>query len=191
MPTRLAINGFGRIGRAVVRAAVERGADLEIVAINDIADVETLAYLLRLDSVYGRFGETVVPEADAIVVGDRRIRGLAEPDPGTLPLEELGAEVVIEATGRFRTRAAAARHLEAGARKVILSAPAKGAEPADADVVLGVNFDAVYDPERHHVVKLDPAGAYAYAIDLDYCKGCGICAQECPSGAIQMEPEEV
>src|SRR5215218_8453084 len=152
MPTRIAINGFGRIGRAVVRAAVERDADLEIVAINDVFEVATLAHLLRLDSVYGRFGYPVIAEPGAIAVGGRRIRVLAEPDPSALPWAELEVDVVIEATGRFRTRAAAAQHLDAGARKVILSAPAKGTDPADADVVLGVNFDTAYDPARHHII---------------------------------------
>jgi glyceraldehyde 3-phosphate dehydrogenase len=94
----------------------------------------------------------VETDGDAIVVAGRRIEVLAEADPATLPWNDLGVDVVIEATGRFRTREAAGRHLDAGARKVILSAPAKGAEPADADVVLGVNFDAVYDPGRHHII---------------------------------------
>ena len=152
MPTRVAINGFGRIGRAVVRSAIERGADIEIVAVNDVADAATLAHLLMLDSVYGRFSRPVAAEDGAILVGDRRIRVLAERDPAALPWGELGADVVIEATGKFRTRADALTHLERGARKVILSAPATGAEPADANLVLGVNFDEVYDPARHHVV---------------------------------------
>jgi glyceraldehyde 3-phosphate dehydrogenase len=151
MSTRIAINGFGRIGRAVVRSAIERSADLDIVAVNDVTDAATLAQLLALDSVYGRFGP-VVADGDALVVAGRRIQVLAEPDPSRLPWEALGVDVVIESTGRYRTRSGAARHLEAGARKVILSAPAKGAEPADADVVLGVNFDEVYDATRHHIV---------------------------------------
>jgi glyceraldehyde 3-phosphate dehydrogenase len=152
MPTRVAINGFGRIGRAVVRSAIERGADIEIVAVNDITDATTLAHLLKHDSVYGRFAEPVAAEDDWIVVGESRIRVLAQRDPAALPWAELGADVVIEATGRFRTRADAISHLDAGARKVVLSAPAKGAEPADANLVLGVNFDEVYDPARHHIV---------------------------------------
>ena len=153
MPTRVAINGFGRIGRAVLRTAVERDADLEIVAVNDVADVESS----RTCS-----GSTASTAASAIpspsTDGDARRRRpphracSPRPTPPTLPWSELGADVVIESTGRFRTRAAASRHLDAGARKVILSAPAKGAEPADADVVLGVNFDEVYDPERHHII---------------------------------------
>ena len=152
MTTRLAINGFGRIGRAVVRAAIERRADLAIVAVNDVVDATTLAQLLRLDSVYGRFAEPVTSDGDAITVAGQRIEVLSAPQPDALPWEQLDVDVVIEATGRFRTRAAAEGHLHAGARKVILSAPAKGAEPADADLVLGVNFDTVYDPARHHIV---------------------------------------
>jgi glyceraldehyde 3-phosphate dehydrogenase len=152
MPTRIGINGFGRIGRAVVRTAIERGADLEIVAVNDITDPTALAHLLALDSVYGRFASPVHAIEGGLRVGEREIRVLAEREPALLPWRELGIDVVIEATGRFRTREQAMRHLDAGARKVILSAPAKGAEPADANLVLGVNFDEVYDPERHHIV---------------------------------------
>ena len=152
MPTRVAINGFGRIGRAVMRSAIEREADIEIVAVNDVADAATLAHLLKRDSVYGRFAYPVAAEDDVLVVGDHRVRVLAQADPSTLPWAQLGADVVIEATGRFRTRAHAISHLDAGARKVILSAPIKGTEPADANLVLGVNFDEVYDPERHHIV---------------------------------------
>jgi len=152
MSTRVAINGFGRIGRAVLRSAIERDAALDVVAINDVFDADALAHLLALDSVYGRFAHPVQTEDGALLVAGRRIRVLAERDPGALPWDELGADVVIEATGRFRTRADAARHIEAGARKVILSAPAKGSEPADANLVLGVNFDEVYDPDRHHIV---------------------------------------
>ncbi|HVW19152.1 MAG TPA: type I glyceraldehyde-3-phosphate dehydrogenase [Solirubrobacteraceae bacterium] len=152
MPARVAINGFGRIGRAFLRGAHERGADVEVVAINDVTDAATLGALLAGDSVYGAFGATVEATADALIVDGREIRVLSEPSPADLPWRELGVDVAIEATGRFRTRATASGHLEAGARKVIVSAPMKGAEPADADVVLGVNFHEVYDPERHHVI---------------------------------------
>jgi len=152
MPTRVAINGFGRIGRAVLRSAHARQTDIEIVAVNDVADAATLAQLLSRDSVYGRFPGAVTAEEEAIEVDGRRIAVLRGADPGDLPWTELGVDVVIEATGRFRTRADAERHLAAGARKVILSAPAKGSEPVDANLVLGVNFHEVYDPDRHHIV---------------------------------------
>jgi glyceraldehyde 3-phosphate dehydrogenase len=152
MPTRVAINGFGRIGRAVTRIAFDRGADLEIVAVNDLADAAVLGQLLALDSVYGRFGRDVEVSDGAIAIDGAEIRTLAEPDLERLPWDDLGVDVVIESTGRFRTRELAARHLARGARKVILSAPAKGTEPADANVVLGVNFEQAYDAERHHVI---------------------------------------
>jgi glyceraldehyde 3-phosphate dehydrogenase len=151
MPTRVAINGFGRIGRAVLRAAVEREADYEIVAINDIADAETLAHLLAFDSVYGRFPADVTCRDGVIEIDGHKIVTTARRDPAELPWAAYDVDVVIEATGRFRTRAEAAKHLDAGASKVILSAPAKGSEPADANIVLGVNDDA-YDPTLHHIV---------------------------------------
>jgi glyceraldehyde 3-phosphate dehydrogenase len=152
MTTRVAINGFGRIGRAFLRSAIEREADIEVVAINDVADARTLAALLARDSVYGRFPGTVRAAEHGIRCNEREIPVLSEPDPDRLPWTGLGVDVAIEATGRFRTRAAAWRHLDAGASKVIITAPAKGDEPVDADVVLGVNFDAVYDPERHNII---------------------------------------
>ena len=152
MPTRVAINGFGRIGRCVVRSAFERGADVEIVAVNDVADPAVLAHLLAFDSVFGRFPANVSYADGVIRVDDHEIRALSERDPASLPWGELGADVIIESTGRFRTRSEAAQHLEAGGSKVIVSAPAKGSEPADANVVLGVNFDEVYDPEAHHII---------------------------------------
>ena len=152
MSTRVGINGFGRIGRAVLRSAIERSSELEVVAVHDVAPAEVLAQLLERDSIYGRFAHPVRVEDGALVVADRRIQVIEnegrEPSWG-----QLGADVVIEATGRLRTRTDAARHIDAGARKVIMSAPAKGAEPADANLVLGVNFDEVYDPERHHIVS--------------------------------------
>jgi glyceraldehyde 3-phosphate dehydrogenase len=149
---RVAINGFGRIGRGVLRVAQERGTDLEFVAVNDVTDAGTLGVLFACDSVFGRYPGDVSVEEDAIVVDGRPIRVLAEPDPAALPWEELGVDVVIEATGRVRTREGAAQHLDAGARKVIVTAPAKGSTPVDANVVLGVNFDEVYDPDRHHII---------------------------------------
>jgi glyceraldehyde 3-phosphate dehydrogenase len=155
MTTRVAINGFGRVGRTVLRIAHEQGAalDLEVVAINDVADAATLAHLLRHDSVYGAFPAEVVSTEGELVVAGRPIRTLAEPTLENLPWRELGVDVVIESTGRYRTRSAAAEHLEAGAGKVIISAPGKGSEPLDATVVIGVNFDEVYDPDRHHIIS--------------------------------------
>jgi glyceraldehyde 3-phosphate dehydrogenase len=153
MSVRVAINGFGRVGRSVLRAAYEQGADVEVVAVNDLVDAATLAHLLKFDSVYGRFPGEVGADAGDIVIDGARVRTLAQTDALALPWEELGVDVVIESTGKLRTRAAAAKHLEAGARKVIISAPAKGDEPPDATLVLGVNFDEVYDPEAHHIVS--------------------------------------
>jgi glyceraldehyde 3-phosphate dehydrogenase len=153
MSVRVAINGLGRTGRSFLRSAYARHADVEVVAVNDLADADTLAYLLKYDSVGGRFPGKVRTDSGAIVINERPIRAFAQTDPSGLPWSDLGVDVVIESTGHFRTRAAAARHLEAGARKVIISAPAKGHEPPDATVVLGVNFDEVYDPERHHIIS--------------------------------------
>jgi glyceraldehyde 3-phosphate dehydrogenase len=152
MAVRVGINGFGRIGRCTLRAAYERHADVEVVAVNDIVDVTTLAQLLKYDSVFGRFPGEVAVEDGAISLDGTLVRAFAETDPAQLPWGELGVDVVIESTGRFLSRPAAAKHLEAGARKVILSAPAKG-DPPDATVVLGVNFADVYDPDAHHVIS--------------------------------------
>jgi glyceraldehyde 3-phosphate dehydrogenase len=149
MKTRVAINGFGRVGRAAFRAAYEGDAPIEWVAINDLADAATLAHLLRHDSVYGPFPGTVEAGAGAIVVDGEPIPVVSESDPAALPWREVGADVVLEATGRFRARADAERHLAAGALKVVISAPAK--DP-DATVVLGVNFDS-YDPSEHTIVS--------------------------------------
>jgi glyceraldehyde 3-phosphate dehydrogenase len=153
MPVRVAINGFGRVGRSVLRAAHERDVDIEVVAVNDLVEAATLAHLLKYDSVYGRFPGAITVEGNSIVIDGVPVQTLAESDPVELPWKELGVEVVIESTGRLRTRAAAAQHLQAGAQKVIISAPSKGAEPADATVVLGVNFDEVYNPETDHVIS--------------------------------------
>jgi len=153
MPVRVAINGFGRVGRCFMRAAYDQQADIEVVAVNDLAGAPALAHLLKYDSVFGRFPGTVLAEEGGISVDGAHFVALAETDPSALPWAELGVDVVIESTGLFRTRASAARHLDAGARKVIISAPAKGEEPADATVVLGVNFDHVYDPEKHHIIS--------------------------------------
>ena len=150
MPVRVGINGFGRIGRNVFRAAHESGADVEIVAVNDITDNETLAHLLKYDSVYGPFSGTVEVGDGALLIDGREVKALEERDPAALPWGDLGVDVVIESTGFFTKRADAAKHLEAGAKKVIISAPAT--EP-DATVVLGVNFDDAYDPEAHDVIS--------------------------------------
>jgi glyceraldehyde 3-phosphate dehydrogenase (phosphorylating) len=150
MAVRVGINGFGRIGRNLFRAAYEAGSDLEFLAVNDITDPTTLAHLLKYDSILGRFPGRVEARDDAIVVDGSEIKVLSERDPASLPWAELGAEVVIESTGLFTGRDDAAKHLEAGARKVIISAPAK--DP-DVTVALGVNFDSAYDPDEHHIIS--------------------------------------
>jgi glyceraldehyde 3-phosphate dehydrogenase len=152
MTVRVAINGFGRVGRSVLRAAHEQGAAIEFVAVNDVADAHTLAHLLKYDSVFGPFPADVEATGDGIAIDGTVVRALAETDAAALPWQELGVDVVIESTGRLRSRAAAAKHLEAGARKAIISAPAKGSDPPDATVVLGVNFDEVYDADNHHIL---------------------------------------
>jgi glyceraldehyde 3-phosphate dehydrogenase len=150
MAIRVGINGFGRIGRNVVRAARAMGAkEIDFVAVNDITDTATLAHLLKYDSVHGRFPGDVAAEKDAIVVGGDAMRVLAEKDPSKLPWKELGVDVVLESTGRFTDRDQAALHLQGGAKKVIISAPAK---KEDITVVYGVNHEA-YDPARHHIVS--------------------------------------
>ena len=152
MTVRVAINGFGRVGRSVLRAAHEQDAAIEFVAVNDVADADTLAHLLKYDSVFGHFPADVEATGDGIALDGTVVRALAEPNAAELPWQELGVDVVIESTGKLRTRMDAANHLEAGARKVIISAPAKGSDPADATVVLGVNFDDVYDADNHHII---------------------------------------
>ena len=147
--TRVAINGFGRIGRNVLRAAYARSADIEIVAINDLTDPKTLAHLLRYDSVLGRFAHTVEVTADGIAIDGKEIRVLAERDPAALPWKELDVPIVLESTGFFTSREGATKHLTAGASKVIISAPAT--DP-DVTLVLGVN-DAAYDPATHHIIS--------------------------------------
>jgi glyceraldehyde 3-phosphate dehydrogenase len=147
MSTRVGINGFGRIGRLVLRAA--RGRDLEIAGINDLTDAKTLAHLLKWDSVHGRYPGDVEAAGDAIVVDGRRIPVTAERDPAKLPWRKLGARIVVESTGHFTDRAGAGKHLEAGAERVVISAPAT--DP-DLTVVLGVNGD-VYDPDKHRIVS--------------------------------------
>ena len=149
MATRIAINGFGRVGRCAVRSALESRADVEWVGINDVADVATLAHLLRHDTVYGPFAGEVAVRGDVLVVDGTEIPVSAKLDPIDLPWDALQADVVLECTGKFRARADAAKHLVAGARKVVLSAPGK---EVDVTIVRGVNDDA-YDPERHDVIS--------------------------------------
>ncbi len=148
MTTRVGINGFGRIGRTFTRLALER-TDLEVVAVNDITDARTLAHLLAFDSTFGRLGRPVEHTEDSLIIDGTPVAVLAERDPGQIDWGKLGADVVIESTGKFLKRDAAALHLKGGARKVLLSAPGKG---ADITIVLGVNTDA-YDPQRHDVIS--------------------------------------
>jgi glyceraldehyde 3-phosphate dehydrogenase len=149
MPVRVGINGFGRIGRNVFRAAQAKGADIEWVAVNDITDVATLAHLLKYDSILGPYPGTVEAGDGTLIVDGAELKVLAERDPAQLGWGDLGVDVVIESTGFFTKRPDAAKHLEAGAKKVIISAPATG---EDVTVVLGVNFDQ-YDKDAHHVIS--------------------------------------
>jgi glyceraldehyde 3-phosphate dehydrogenase len=150
MAVKVGINGFGRIGRNVFRAAHAAGADLEFVAVNDLVDTETMAHLLKYDSILGRFPGKVEAGEGSITVDGTEIKVTAERDPANLPWGDLGVDVVIESTGFFTKRADASKHLDAGAKKVIISAPAT--EP-DVTVALGVNFDEAYDKESHHVIS--------------------------------------
>jgi len=150
MSVRVGINGFGRIGRNVFRAAYERGADIDWLAVNDLVDPKTIAHLLKYDSTYGPFPGEVQATDSGFSVDGKEIRVLAERDPSALPWGELGADVVIESTGLFTDRESAAKHLDAGAKKVVISAPATN---PDTTVALGVNFEQVYDREQHHVIS--------------------------------------
>jgi glyceraldehyde 3-phosphate dehydrogenase len=150
LAVKVGINGFGRIGRNVWRAAHARGADIDWVGVNDITDTETLAHLLKYDSILGPLDVDVEATDTGIVIGGKELRVFSERDPAALPWSDAGADVVIESTGLFTDRENAAKHLEAGAKKVIISAPAKG---PDTTVCLGVNFDEVYDRENHHVIS--------------------------------------
>jgi glyceraldehyde 3-phosphate dehydrogenase len=150
MAVKVGINGFGRIGRNLFRAAHEAGTDLEFVAVNDLIDTEMIAHLLRYDSVLGRFDGEIEVTGDAIKVNGGEIKVLNERDPAALPWGDLGVEVVIESTGLFTKREDAQKHLDAGAKKVIISAPAT--DP-DITVALGVNFEADYDPEQHNIIS--------------------------------------
>lgn len=148
MAVKVGINGFGRIGRVVFRAAL-KNPNIEIVAVNDLTDANMLAHLLKYDSVHGTLNEDVSVDGDYLVVGGHKVRVIAERDPAQLGWGDLGVEVVIESTGRFTKREDAAKHLEAGAKKVIISAPATN---EDITVVMGVNHDS-YDPANHHVIS--------------------------------------
>jgi glyceraldehyde 3-phosphate dehydrogenase len=150
MAVKVGINGFGRIGRNLFRAAHAAGADLDFVAVNDITDPGTLAHLLQYDSILGRFPGEVEAGEGSISVDGKALKVLAERDPAALPWADLGVDVVIESTGLFTGRDDAAKHLSAGAKKVIISAPAK--DP-DVTVALGVNFDDAYDPAEHHIIS--------------------------------------
>jgi glyceraldehyde 3-phosphate dehydrogenase len=147
--TRVGINGFGRIGRNFFRAHLERGGDFDIVAINDLGDAKTMGHLLKYDSVLGQLDEDVQVEDGLIRVGSAELKVLSERDPGALPWGDLGVELVIESTGLFTDRAGAQKHIDAGAKKVVISAPAT--DP-DVTIVLGVNDDT-YDAEMHHIVS--------------------------------------
>jgi glyceraldehyde 3-phosphate dehydrogenase len=149
MSVRVGINGFGRIGRNVLRAARGRESEFEIVAVNDLMDLPTAAHLLRYDSVLRRFPGEVEESGDSLVVDGRKIRVLAERDPSALPWKDLGVDIVVESTGRFAGREGAGAHLTAGARKVLISAPAK--DP-DLTLCIGVN-DGEYDPEKHNIIS--------------------------------------
>ena len=148
MAIKVAVNGFGRIGRMTFRAGLDK-EKIEFVAINDLTDPATLAHLLKYDSVHGRLGQEVSSTENSLVVGGKEIQIFSERDPGRLPWDDLGVDIVMECTGLFRERDKAAEHLEAGAKKVIISAPAKG---PDITIVMGVNHND-YDPQRHHVVS--------------------------------------
>ena len=149
MSVRIGINGFGRIGRNYLRAALAQGSDIEIVAVNDLTDNKTLAHLLTYDSILGRLDREVSYDDTSITVGDQKITVLAERDPAALPWGELGVDIVIESTGRFTNAADARKHIDGGAKKVLISAPAKG---EDATFVMGVN-DSEYDPAQHHIIS--------------------------------------
>jgi glyceraldehyde 3-phosphate dehydrogenase len=150
MAVKVGINGFGRIGRNLFRAAKEAGSEIDFVAVNDLVDTETIAHLLKYDSILGRYPGEVAVSKNGIKADGEELRVLSEKDPAALPWSDLGVEVVIESTGLFTKREDAAKHLEAGAKKVIISAPAT--EP-DVTVALGVNFDGAYDPDQHAIIS--------------------------------------
>ena len=149
MAVKIGINGFGRIGRNYLRAALAQGADLEVVAVNDLTDNKTLAHLLKYDSILGRLDQDVTYDDESITVGDKVIRVFEERDPANLPWGELGVDIVIESTGRFTKAEDAGKHIVGGAKKVLISAPATG---EDATFVMGVN-EHLYDPAAHHIIS--------------------------------------
>ncbi|HET9435862.1 MAG TPA: type I glyceraldehyde-3-phosphate dehydrogenase, partial [Candidatus Limnocylindrales bacterium] len=149
MAVRVGINGFGRIGRQSLKALIERAPDVEVVAVNDLVDTEMNAHLFKHDSTYGAYPGSVDHTADALIVDGREIRVFKEKDPAALPWGDLGVEIVLESTGLFTSADKAKAHIDAGAKKVIISAPAKG---EDITIVLGVNEDT-YDPAAHHIIS--------------------------------------
>ncbi len=149
MAIKVGINGFGRIGRLLYRAAIERKAKIDFVAINDLADAKTNAHLLKYDSVHGRFPGTVEAEADKLVVNGKPLKVLSQKDPAALPWKDLGVYLAVESTGLFTDRESASKHLQAGAKKVLISAPAKN---PDVTIVMGVN-DKLYDPAKHNILS--------------------------------------
>ncbi|UCC33092.1 MAG: type I glyceraldehyde-3-phosphate dehydrogenase [Candidatus Bathyarchaeota archaeon] len=153
MNPKVAINGFGRIGRLLYRAALETKADVDFVAVNDLTDAKTLAHLLRNDTVHGKTPFNVTAKENALIVDGKKLKVLAEPDPAKLPWKEMGVYLAVESTGRFRSRENAAKHLAAGAKKVLVSAPMSPATSADLTLVMGVN-DSQYDHENHKIISL-------------------------------------
>ncbi len=161
MPIKIGINGFGRIGRQVFKIG-QRNQNLEFVAVNDIADPKTLAHLLKYDSVFGRYPGTVVAEGSSMLVDGKEIKVFSVRDPAKIPWDELGVDVVVEATGLFRSRSDAAKHLRGSVKKVVITAPAKG-EPADYTVVMGVNESGL-DLDKHHVISNASCTTNAFAM---------------------------
>jgi glyceraldehyde 3-phosphate dehydrogenase len=149
MAVNIGINGFGRIGRQVMKLGL-KSSSLNFVAVNDVTDAKTLALLFKRDSIYGTFQGTVEARGESILVDGKTVKVFAERDPAAIPWNEVGAEIVVEGTGKFRSRDKAALHMKGGAKKVVITAPSKG-EPADASIVMGVNH-GIYDGEKHHVV---------------------------------------
>ncbi|MGC9346241.1 MAG: type I glyceraldehyde-3-phosphate dehydrogenase, partial [Candidatus Bathyarchaeales archaeon] len=158
MKTKVAINGFGRIGRLLYRAALETGTEIDFTVVNDLTDAKTLAFLLKHDTVHGPLPFDVETKEDVIVIKKngivkQELKVLAQPDPAKLPWKEMDIYLVVESTGRFTDREGASKHLQAGAKKVLVSAPMRPATSADLTVVYGVNDDK-YDPEKHHIISL-------------------------------------